>query len=35
VLLELVEAAPAPGWTRVRHRDGTTGYVRVAEVWGL
>jgi len=35
VLLELVEAAPAPGWTRVRHSDGTTGYVRVSEVWGL
>jgi len=35
VLLELVEPAPAPGWARVRHRDGSAGYVRVGEVWGL
>ena len=35
VLLELVEPVPAPGWARVRHRDGTAGYVRAGEVWGL
>ena len=25
----------APGWVRVRHRDGSQGFVRVSEVWGL
>jgi SH3-like domain-containing protein len=35
VLLELVEGAvPAGGWLRVRHRDGGTGWVRAADVWG-
>lgn len=34
VLLEPLEAA-AGGWVRVRHRDGATGFVRAAEVWGL
>ena len=34
VLLELLEP-PAQGWVRVRHRDGPTGYVRVAHLWGL
>jgi SH3-like domain-containing protein len=33
VLLELVEPV-AGGWAKVRHRDGQTGFVRVAEVWG-
>lgn len=33
VLLELVETV-AGGWTKVRHRDGQTGFVRAAEVWG-
>lgn len=22
------------GWSKVRHLDGTTGYVKVAEIWG-
>jgi SH3-like domain-containing protein len=38
VLLELVDpaAAPAPGgWLQVRHRDGGSGWIRVADVWGL
>jgi SH3-like domain-containing protein len=38
VLLDLADpAAPdaASGWLRVRHRDGTAGYVRAADVWGL
>jgi len=35
VLLELVDPAPAPGWARVRHRDGGAGFVRAADVWGL
>ena len=32
--LEFVEPA-APGWAKVRHRDGATGYVRSLQVWGL
>jgi SH3-like domain-containing protein len=38
VLLELVDASHAtstPGWAKVRHRDGQTGYVRISQVWGL
>jgi SH3-like domain-containing protein len=34
LVLELAEP-PAAGWVKVRHRDGLTGYVRVADVWGL
>lgn len=34
VALELVEAGPA-GWAKVRHRDGTQGYVKVTLIWGL
>ena len=33
VALELVEIAPN-GWLRVRHADGTAGFVRAAQVWG-
>lgn len=33
VLLNVLE--PAAGlWIQVRHRDGATGYVRAADVWG-
>ena len=32
VLLELLDVAG--GWLRVRHRDGQSGFVRVAQVWG-
>lgn len=32
VLLELLEVAG--GWLRVRHRDGQSGFVRIAQVWG-
>jgi len=32
--LEFVEAA-SPGWAKVRHRDGVSGYVRSTQVWGL
>ena len=41
VLLELGEPATspsstaAPGWVKVRHRDGQTGFVRVSQVFGL
>ena len=34
VVLNLGEAAP-PGWAKVQHRDGQTGYVRADQVWGL
>ena len=33
VLLELAETV-ASGWIKVKHRDGETGYVKAAEVWG-
>jgi SH3-like domain-containing protein len=33
VSLELVEVAPG-GWLRVRHADGSAGFVRAAQVWG-
>jgi SH3-like domain-containing protein len=41
VLLELAEpaatasATATPGWVKVRHRDGQTGYVRIAQIFGL
>jgi SH3-like domain-containing protein len=41
VLLELAEAASSaataasPGWVRVRHRDGASGFVRISQVFGL
>lgn len=34
VLLEVLEP-PAQGWVRVRHRDGLSGYARVADLWGI
>jgi SH3-like domain-containing protein len=34
VLLELLEPAVAPGWVKVKHRDGQSGYVKSADVWG-
>ena len=34
VVLELVEVG-ATGWVRVRHPDGSSGFVRVAQVWGV
>ncbi len=33
VLLELAEPINS-AWIKVRHRDGDTGYVKAAEVWG-
>lgn len=32
VALEFVESVP--GWIKVRHRDGQTGYVKINQVWG-
>ncbi|MGB2903426.1 MAG: SH3 domain-containing protein [Candidatus Dechloromonas phosphoritropha] len=34
VLVDFLEPA-APGWAKVYHRDGITGYVRTTQVWGL
>jgi len=34
VALDLVEIAPG-GWVRVRHADGSGGYLKSAQVWGL
>ena len=34
VVMELSEVV-AGGWLRVRHRDGASGFVRVAQVWGV
>lgn len=25
----------SPGWVKVKHRDGATGFVKAAQVWGL
>jgi len=41
VLLELAEPASAatttatPGWVKVKHRDGQSGYVRITQIFGL
>lgn len=41
VLLEIAEPATSPataavpGWVKVRHRDGQTGFVRLAQVFGF
>lgn len=34
LLLELAEAQPNT-WAKVRHRDGTIGFIRTTDVWGL
>ncbi|KUM05612.1 SH3 domain-containing protein [Chromobacterium subtsugae] len=33
-VLELMEA-PQAGWAKVRHRDGSVGYARITDLWGL
>jgi SH3 domain protein len=36
VVLEFHEQTGAqPGWIRVRHRDGTAGFIRIREIWGV
>lgn len=38
VVLELADLSAAtttPGWAKVRHRDGQTGFVRISQIWGL
>ncbi|MDX5446276.1 MAG: hypothetical protein LPJ87_09500 [Zoogloeaceae bacterium] len=34
VVLDLI-GSPSNGWVQVRHREGSVGYLRVTEVWGL
>lgn len=34
VVLNWLEVGPA-GWVKVKHRDGQSGFIRVAQVWGL
>lgn len=34
VAVDFIEMA-APGWVKVKHRDGATGYIRATQVWGL
>ena len=34
VLLELVDP-PANSWLKVRHKDGITGFIKAADVWGI
>ncbi len=34
LLLEVTEGAVA-GWVKVRHKDGSAGYVKSADVWGI
>lgn len=34
VAVDFVEHA-APGWVKVKHRDGAVGYIRATQVWGL
>lgn len=35
VVLELVSPTIKNGWVKVKHRDGITGFVQVASVWGI
>lgn len=34
VLLEWVEPGP-PGWVKVRHADGQSGFARIGQLWGI
>jgi len=34
VLLELVDTV-IPGWVKVKHTDGATGFVKLSDVWGV
>jgi SH3-like domain-containing protein len=34
VVLEITDK-PADGWVRVKHRDGTSGFIRINQIWGL
>lgn len=30
-----MQEAPQAGWVKVRHRDGSVGYARITDLWGL
>lgn len=34
VVLEIADK-PADGWIKVKHRDGTSGFIRINQIWGL
>jgi SH3-like domain-containing protein len=34
VLLEIVDTV-IPGWVKVKHADGATGFVKLSDVWGV
>jgi SH3-like domain-containing protein len=34
VVLDLLETLPT-GWAKVKHRDGQSGFIKAAQVWGL
>lgn len=34
VVLDLLDTT-STGWVKVRHRDGQSGYIKAAQVWGL
>jgi SH3-like domain-containing protein len=34
VVLEWLDPVANPQWLRVKHRDGSSGFVKAAEVWG-
>lgn len=34
VVLDLVDPKPVAGYLKVRHRDGTPGFIRQSDVWG-
>lgn len=34
VVLEITDK-PADGWVKVKHRDGTSGFIRINQIWGL
>jgi SH3-like domain-containing protein len=35
VVLEVADGTATEGWVRVRHRDGQSGFIRAAHIWGL
>jgi hypothetical protein len=34
VLLEVIDTV-IPGWVKVKHVDGATGFVKASDVWGV
>jgi len=35
VVLEVADPQLSNGWLKVKHRDGVTGYILIASVWGF